>query len=412
MAVTVEPMIVGLDIGSTKVAALVVAMDSDGVLRYVEASHPDPGGSIRAGAVTSIPEATAAITRAVYEVEEKIGRRITSACVAVGGRHLASQNIRGTVAITPRGRDIAHEDVRRALLAAKGELELGDNRSVLHEIPRAYMVDGQIGVQDPHGMAGFELEVEVHCVTGAATTLQNIIKCVRQANVQPALVVAAPLAAGESVRDAYGDAHALAVLDIGLETSKLTVYVSGAVWLSEVLPMGGLYFTQGVGQWLHLSPTPAEELKLRHGHVDPARVPEGELVDLPPSAGIDAVAPLSEIVGALRERAEGFANDLHRRLQGMRRSGVDPEALILVGGGANLPGLGDYLMRALDVPTYVGTSSGIRGLPALLESPDYATVVGLVKYFAHFGPGQDAVTMKGRRGVFGGLRSAMRVVLP
>ncbi len=412
MAGNEESMIVGLDIGSTKIAALVVGMDPDGGLRYIEAAHPDPEGSIRAGAVTSIPEATNAITHAIYEVEEKIGRRITSACVAVGGRHLASQNVRGSVAITPRGRDIADEDVHRALLAAKGELDLGDNRSVLHEIPRAYMVDGQIGVQDPHGMAGYELEVEVHCVTGATTTLQNVIKCVRQANVQPALVVASPLAAGESVRDAYGDAHALAVLDIGLETSKLVVYVSGAVWLSEVLPMGGLFFTQGVSQWLRLSPTPAEELKLHYGHVDPASVPEGELVDLPPSAGIDAVTPQAEIIGALRERAERFADELHRRLQAMRRSGVDPDALILVGGGANLPGLDGYLMRALDVPAYVGAPSGIRGLPTLLESPDYATVIGLVKYYAHFGLGHDIPSGARRGRVLGGLRGIMRVVMP
>src|SRR5262249_29115493 len=161
MAATTEPMIVGLDIGSSKIAALAVTYDPEGMLTFAEVARV-PAEGIRGGVVTSIPEATESIARAVGALEEKLERRIASACVGVGGKPLSGQNVRGAAAITPRGREIAHEDVVRAIASARAGLPHGENREILHEIPRAYLVDGQIGVRDPHGMAGYELEVEVH----------------------------------------------------------------------------------------------------------------------------------------------------------------------------------------------------------------------------------------------------------
>src|SRR5262249_55376406 len=265
--------------------------------------------------------------------------------VSMGGRHLASQNVRGAAAITPRGREITNDDVTRAITAARAGLPRGENREVLHEIPRAYLVDGQIGVRDPHGMAGYELEVEVHYTTGAATMVHNVLKCVRQANVRPDLVVATPLAAGEAVRDAYGDATRLGGLDIGEETTRVAVYINDAIWLSEVLRMGGLHFTQAIGARLRLPMPTAEELKIRHGHCDSQRVGETELVDMPEVAGVEALLPRSEVVAALAEQSEAFAEVVSQRLEAIRRSEVVPEALLLVGGGALLPGVEVRLMH-------------------------------------------------------------------
>src|SRR5262249_325992 len=166
MTTTTEPIIVGLDIGSSKIAALAVTYDADGMLTFAEAARV-PAEGIRGGVVTSIPEATDSIARAVGALEEKLERRIAGACLSVRGRHLAGQNVRGGAAIAPRGRDIGHEDVVRAIASARSALPRGENREVLHEIPRAYLVDGQVGVRDPHGMSGYELEVEVHYATGA-----------------------------------------------------------------------------------------------------------------------------------------------------------------------------------------------------------------------------------------------------
>src|SRR5262249_50403514 len=166
MSATTEPMIVGLDIGSSKIAALAVTYDAEGTLTYVEAVRM-PAEGIRGGVVTSIPEATESILGAIGALGGELGRRISAGCLSVGGKHLSSQNLRGVTAIMPRGREIVHEDVARAIAAARAGLPRGENREVLHEIPRAYLVDGQVGVRDPHAMSGYELEVEVHYATGA-----------------------------------------------------------------------------------------------------------------------------------------------------------------------------------------------------------------------------------------------------
>src|SRR5262249_36597301 len=148
-----------------------------------------PSAGMRAGVVVSLGELSESIERAILEAEELVGRRITSVCVGVGGAHLAGPNVRGVATITPLGREIGSEDVAGAIASAGSGLRLEEHREALHGIPRAYMVDEQVGVQDPRGMAAHELEVEVHYTTAAATTLQNLLKCVRQARLVPELAV-------------------------------------------------------------------------------------------------------------------------------------------------------------------------------------------------------------------------------
>jgi cell division protein FtsA len=410
---TVAPHIVALDVGSSKITVLVCALDPDGGLRYVEAAHP-PALGIAGGVITSIPEAAEALTCAVVEVEEKLQQRITHACVGVGGRHLAGQNMRGAVAITPRGREITPEDVARAIAAARSNLPRGENREVLHEIPRAYVVDGHPGIQDPHGMAGYELEVEVHCATGTATILHNVLKCIEQAGIRRdhVLVVASPLAAGEVAREAYGDQQPLAVLDIGLETAKLAVYVHGSIWLSEVLPLGGQEFTQALAAKLRLPFFAAEELKLRYGSCEPWGLGEAELVEMPPSIGIEAFVPRSEIALALHEQGTAFAAALRRRFNETRRAGVDPASLVLVGGGAELRGLDTLLAYELDMPVQVGVSMGIRGLPPVLDVPSFATAAGLAQWYARYASDDSSSGKPRVPRLVHGLRGIMRVVLP
>ncbi|MGZ3680167.1 MAG: cell division protein FtsA [Ktedonobacterales bacterium] len=416
MGAAAEHLIVGLDVGTSKVAVVAATRDDEGNLAYVDGTRVESAG-IRNGVIVNMQDATEAVERAVYEVEERSGRRITSACISIGGRHLSSQNTRGSTTITPVGREIGHEDIERAIASARANVRLGDNSEVLHEIPRAYMVDGQTGVQDPYDMAGFQLEVETHYSIATSTILQNLLKCVRQARVTPEMVVAAPLAAGEAVRDTYSDAQCLAVVDIGAETTGLTLYVNDTIWLSEVLPLGGATLTRELGAQLKLPVSAAEEIKLRHGHCDPRAVGEYELVDMPQSVAIDAVLPRAEIVRILNERVGVLGDELSQNIRQARRVGVDPEVVVLTGGGANLPGIDSLLMEMLETPVYRGTPGDIRGLPPVMENPAFATTIGLVHWYARYTSHEEGRGM-GRRlqalpsSLVSGMKRIFRVVLP
>ncbi|HKT37724.1 MAG TPA: cell division protein FtsA [Ktedonobacterales bacterium] len=389
-----QERIAGLDIGTSKVAILVIELDDEGSPHYVSGTLLETeAGGVRDGVIVDMAEVIKNIEQARTEVEQDCGQRITRACVAVSGRHLTSLNLRGAATITPIGREISNDDVARALASARTGLRSAENRELLHVIPRAYMIDGQVGVRDPRGMAGRDLEVEVHYTTATGTTVQNLVKCVKQARIEPDMLVAAPLAAGEAVRDRYADAECMMVADIGAETTNLAMYIAGTIWLTEVLPEGGASLTRELASQMKIPFYAAEELKVRHGHCDPEQIQEFALVDIPESVGVDAVLPQREIARILEQRTQKFAERLTERLRAIRRLGVEPEALALTGGGAELAGLDDALMHALDLPVYRESPVGIHGLPPLMASPSFATAAGLALWQARF-----ASQEHGRRG--------------
>ncbi|MFI5275059.1 MAG: cell division protein FtsA [Ktedonobacterales bacterium] len=400
----------GLDIGATKIALLVVARDLDGSLRYIEGTRVAASG-MRDGAVVDLGEVADAIERAIYEVEERLDRRLPALCVGAGGRHIHSINLRGAANITPVGREISHDDVAHALGMARAGLRLGESRELLHEIPRAYMVDGQVGVRDPRGMAGGELEVEVHYVSAAAAPLKNLLKCVRQASGVPEMVVAAPLAAAEAVRESYPGAQSLAIADIGAESTHLTLLVAGTVWLSEVIAEGGSAITRELAAQFKLPYPSAEELKVAHGHCDPAHFDEFALVEQPDQNGFADVLPVAEVARVIQRRAYGFTDLLAEHFENARSLGVEPEALVLTGGGAELAGLRALLARGLDLPVYRGRVAGIAGMPPVLETPAFATVAGLALWHARYGGGGDAASQHRRAlpGLLTGVRRLLGV---
>lgn len=412
MAASPENLIAGLDIGSSKVAAIAVECDPDGGVRYVGGAFR-PSAGVRNGIVVDIAEATACVEQTFYELEERCGRRIASACVAVSGPHVRGQLARGT--LTPMGREITHEDVTQAIALARQTLAINTNREIIHEIPRAYAVDGQPGVHDPHGMSGYELEVEVHYATGLSTTISNLVKCVSGARIAPAMLVAAPLAAGESERVA-DERGCVAVADIGAETTDVAIYADGSIWSSAVLTSGGAEITREIATQMRLPWVAAEDLKLRYGQCDPRRVEEYELVELPPSADEEGLLPRAELTRVIAQRAEQQARLLADYVTELRGQGLDPDALILTGGASELAGLDTLLMRTLEMPVHLGEPRGIAGLPPALQRPAYATVSGLALWYARYAQtGESATPSRGiwrRMDLRGGMRKLLRVVMP
>lgn len=413
MAASPETLIAGLDIGSSKVAAVAVECDADGTVHYIAGAFR-PSAGVRNGIVVDIGEATACVEAVIYELEERCGRRIGKVCVAVSGPHVQGQLARGT--LTPMGREISDEDVAQAIALARQSLVVQQNGEIIHEIPRSYSVDGQAGVHDPHGMAGYELEVEVHYAMGMSTTISNLMKCVTGARIEPAMMVAAPLAAGEAARAAEQRAECVAVADIGAETTDLAIYVDGSIWWSTVLTSGGAEITREIKSEFKLPWTAAEDLKLRYGQCDSRQVGEYELVDMPPSSGEDGFLPRAELTRVIVGRVERQAQLLAQHVAELREQGLFPDALILTGGASELPGLDEVYAQALEVPVYRADPSGVEGLPPALRRPAFATVTGLALWYARYASaGEQAAPSRRlwqRLALRTGMRKLLRVVMP
>jgi cell division protein FtsA len=414
MGATLEHIIVGLDVGTTKVAAVAAEQRPDGGLTYLDGTYVDAAG-VRNGIIVDIQEASASIEGALYDLEDRCGRRLTSVCVGVGGPHVSGYNARGASQIQPLGREITRDDVGRAIAEARAMLALPENRDILHEIPRAYLVDGQPGIRDPYGMLGATLDVEVHYATGVSTTIANLLKCVRLARVTPTMLVSAPLAAGEAVRGAYEGAGCLAIADVGAETTGLAIYEDGAVWSSDVLAAGGADITKDIAGQLKVPLAAAEDVKRRYGQCNPRDVQDYELVDLPPSAGVDALLPRAELARIIQERAYHLADALCPRLEKARTAGLEPELLVLTGGGAELAGLTQLLSLSLEVPVRRAAPASVRNMPAWLDRPELTTAAGLVLWYARYTHEDDAMS-SGKLAAIprltGGVKRALRRLLP
>lgn len=413
MGAVVEDTFIGLDVGSSKIAAVMAERDQEGRVRFVDAILGESHG-VRNGIVVDIPEAASCIESTIAALEERSGRRVGHVCLSVGGPQIEGVNGRGRVAILPSGREIVYSDVQAALAAAADSVTFSENRTILHEIPRAYMIDGQPGVRDPQGMHGYELAVEVHYATGLSTAVANLVKCVREAHLDADAFVAAPLAAGEVARAAYETTEPFAVADIGSETTDVALYTGGTIWLSQTTPVGGMDISREIATQFKLGLRAAEEIKRRYGAADLTTVDEFELVDLPPSAGMDADVPRAELVRVIQERAYALADALCRPLEDARAAGVEPERLILTGGGSSLPGLAALMTTALEVPVECGVPARMAGLPVWLDRPEYTVAAGAALWYVRCAP-YPAASASRRRGVpsiVHGARKLLKAVLP
>jgi cell division protein FtsA len=330
---------------------------------------------MRHGVVVNIDEMTAAIATALDRVERVCGQKIASAYVAVSGRHLSSANSAGSVTIAPGGREIVYQDVVHAIEAARAGVDLGDNRELVHQLPRGYVVDGQDGVPNPIGMAGFKLEVETHVIAGNSTTIQNLIKCVHAAPVELEDLVCAALASAGAVLTPAEREMGTMVVDIGAGTTDLTVFAGGFPWLTGVLTGGGSAITYGIAASLRLPLEVAERLKVTYGHADPRQVPEDALIELPE---VGLVLPRSELARVIEAQVRELIGPMRMPLQHAQREGMRPLGVVLTGGTAMLPGLTASVERMLGLPARVGAPRGVRGMSEQMNAPAFSTAAGLL----------------------------------
>lgn len=377
----VERTVVALDIGTTKICALVgeVGPPPENALRIVGVGTV-PSKGIRKGVVVSVNEVTAAITEAIHRAERTSGYEVASAYVGLAGAHVNAVNSRGIVAISRGERGIRPVDVERVLEAAKA-IDIPPNREILHVIPRGFTVDGDDGVRDPLGMQAYRLEVEAHVVTGSTSSIRNLIKCVQNAGVQIDAMVLEPLASGEAALTDIEREMGVVLVDIGGGTTDIAIFIEGSIWHTVVLPTGGEQVTSDVAVGLRTPFRAAEEIKIKYGHALPDYVMPGEVVGVTMFGedGTQNVSRqfLSEIIEAR------VAETFELVLKEIKRSGYDgllPAGVVLCGGAAELPGIRELARDVLGLPARTGEPQNISGLIDTVQSPAFATSVGLLRW--------------------------------
>jgi cell division protein FtsA len=371
-----ERIVVGIDVGTTKVCTLVGKVDEQNTLRIVGVGVV-PSKGLRKGVVVNVNEATEAIAASVERAERISGYDITHAHVGVAGAHISSFNSRGVVAVS-RGHSITQDDVNRVLDGALA-IAIPHDREVIHVIPRGYTVDGQDGVRDPVGMHGFRLEVEAHIITGAATSVHNLVKCVNQAGLDIDELVLAPLAAGEAVLTENEREMGVMLADIGGGTTDMAIFIEGTVWHTAVLAIGGNHLTNDVAVGLRAPFATAEQIKEKYGYARSEGIAANETIEVNVFGGDSWQAIPRRFLAEIIEARTTEIFEL--LLQEVKRSGYDgllPAGAVLCGGSSQLAGIRELGRDILQLPTRIGTPRDLQGLVDTLSNPAYATSVGLL----------------------------------
>ncbi|HET7028044.1 MAG TPA: cell division protein FtsA [Candidatus Limnocylindrales bacterium] len=375
-----EAVLVGIDVGTSKVCALIGEVSRDGRLTIM--GHGTvPASGLKKGVVVNIDQTVRSIGDAVERAERLSGWKIDRAFVSVGGQHVESQNSTGQVAVTAHHREVTREDVNRAIEVARA-VSIPSNREVLHVQRRGFTVDGQEGVKDPLGMSALRLEVETHIVTASATAVQNLSKCVQAAGVKIDELVVSSLASAEAVLTETEKDLGVAVADVGAGTIDLALFNEGEPFHTTVLPVGGNNVTNDVAIGLKTSLQVAEELKVRHGTCDLASVPEDEQISVA-VLGEEAGRTVSrlEVCRIIEARMRETFELLRSEMQAAR-SGMLPAGIILTGGASQLAGVADLGRDVLQIPVRIASPTGVGGLVDTLLTPAYATPIGLLAWGA------------------------------
>jgi len=374
-------VIVGLDIGTTKICAIIAEQMEDGTLDIIGIGTA-PSKGLRKGVVINIDVTVDSIKRALEEAELMAGVDVHSAFVGIAGGHIKGLNSRGVIAVSGKSREIGQKDIDRVVDAAKA-VALPVDREVIHVLPQEFIVDGQDGIKEPLGMTGVRLEAEVHIVTGAVTSAQNIIKCCNRAGLEVQDIVLQQLASSLSTLTSDEKELGVVLVDIGGGTSDIAVFADGGIWHTAVLSVGGDHVTNDVAIGLRTPVHEAEEIKKKYGCAVPSLIELDENIEV---GGVGGRRPriISRhmVCEIIRPRLEEIFSLVDREV---RRAGFGEAVVagtVVTGGSSILPGVPELAEEMLKVPVRRGIPSGVAGLVDVVASPIYATAVGLVQYGA------------------------------
>ena len=373
-----ENIVVGLDIGTTKICAVVGEVTDKEINIIGIGTHPSIG--LRKGVVVNIESTVDSIKKAVEEAELMAGCEISSVYAGIAGGHITGFNSRGIVGI--KGPEVTQQDVERVIDAARA-VAIPMDREVIHVLPQEYIVDEQAGIQNPIGMAGVRLEAKIHIVTGAVTSAHNIVKCANRSGLDVCDIVLEALASGEAVLTDDEKELGTVLLDLGGGTTDLAVFSGKNIKHAFVLALGGNNLTNDIAVGLRASLPEAEKIKIKYGSCVAKNIGNDEMIEVPGMGGRTPRKLSRQILGEILEpRMEEIFTLIKREIYRAEMENMIPSGIVLTGGSALLNDVTEMAESVFNLPTRLGKPRGIGGLVDVVNNPMYATGVGLVIFGA------------------------------
>ena len=370
-------LVVGLDIGTSKIVAIVAEVGPEGELNVIGLGT-QPSRGLKRGVVVNIEATMASIQRVLEEAELMADCRIGAVTTGIAGSHIRSLNSSGMVAI--KEGEVAQADIDRVIETAKA-IAIPNDQQILHILPQEFIIDGQDGVREPLGMSGVRLEVKVHIVTGAVSAVENIAKCVRRCGIELTDIVLQPLASAAAVLNDDEQELGVCLMDIGGGTTDIAVFAGGAIRHTAVIPIAGDQVTNDIAMTLRTPTKEAEELKIRHGCALRQLADANDVVEVP---GVGERAPRKLSRPMLAEVIEPRIEELYTLVQSeLRRSGFEEllsSGIVITGGTSMLQGMAELGEEVFHLPCRVGVPAYMGGLADVVRSPRYSTAVGLLMH--------------------------------
>ena len=373
-----ENVIVGLDVGTTKICAIVGEMSGDDINIIGIGTHPSIG--LRKGVVVNIESTVESIKKAVEEAEIMAGCEISSVYAGIAGGHITGFNSRGIVAI--KGSEITQGDVDRVIDAARA-VAIPMDREVIHVLPQEFIVDDQTGIQNPIGMSGVRLEAKIHIVTGAVTSAHNIVKCANRSGLDVCDIVLESLASGEAVLTDEEKELGAGLIDLGGGTTDMAIFSRNNIRHTFVLALGGNNLTNDIAIGLRAPLAEAEKIKKKFGTCISRHISSDETIEVPGMGGRNPKKLPRQILGEILEpRMEEIFTLINREIHKAEMENIITSGIVITGGSALLEGTIEIAESVFNVPTRLGRPRGITGLVDVVNNPMFATGVGLVLYGA------------------------------
>ncbi len=373
-----EEIIVGLDIGTTKICAVVGETNGNDINIIGIGTHPSIG--LRKGVVVNIESTVQSIKKAIEDAELMAGCEISSVYAGIAGGHITGFNSRGIIAI--KGSEVSQHDVERVIDAARA-VAIPMDREVIHVLPQEYIVDDQTGIMDPVGMAAVRLEAKVHIVTGAVTSAHNIVKCANQAGLDVCDIVLESLASGEAVLSDEEKELGAALLDLGGGTTDLAIFSGKNIKHTFVLSLGGHNLTNDIAIGLRAPLAEAEKIKKNYGTCLAENIDGDETIEVPGMGGRKPRKLSRQILAEILEpRIEEIFSFVQREIYRAGMENIMTSGMVVTGGSSLLEGVTEVAEAIFNLPTRLGKPAGIGGLVDVVNNPMYATGVGLVLYGA------------------------------
>lgn len=379
-------IVVGIDIGTSKIVSIIAKIEEESV--YVLGVSEARSGGVRKGQIVDIEEAVLSINASLEGAERMAGFSASHVIASIGGDHIESLNSRGVVAVSNPDAEINEDDLARVIDAAKA-VSLPSSREVIHVLPRSYIVDGQEGVKAPLGMTGVRLEVDTHIISAYSTSVRNLEKAFSEVGVDVDAVVFSGYASSLAVLTETEKELGVVLVDIGAGTTDISIYTEGSVAYSSVLPVGARHITNDLAIGLRISLESAEKIKLllsgtgkkkQEESVIAEKTDEIDLSSLNLAEEITKVSERTLIDGIIKPRLNEIFTFVGLEIKKSGFGGQTPSGLVITGGGALTIGITDAAKRMLAMPVRIGKPINIKGIIDEIQSPSFATAVGLAVY--------------------------------